>query len=243
MRRRATPSGRRRRLDRARRVLRRGVRLLARGARRRARLCGDRRASRSPTWSAGSSRTGSSCPRSPSRWSFRRSATRASSGCSQRSARAASSSCSRSSTPRVSGMGDVKLAAFLGAWLGRDVAVALFVGTLLGALPALVVLVRRGRSGRKVTLPYVPCPRRGRGRRPLLRRRAARRVARLSPRPVRPWLSDPTCPRPRGRARAPRSGDRPGERRARDPHAAVAPVVELDQVAGLGRGAGRTTSR
>ena len=53
-------------------------------------------------------------------------------------------------------MGDVKLAAFLGAWLGRDVAVALFVGTLLGALPALVVLARRGRSGRKVTLPDVP---------------------------------------------------------------------------------------
>ena len=58
--------------------------------------------------------------------------------------------------PAGLGMGDVKLAAFLGAWLGRDVAVALFVGTLLGALPALVVLARRGRSGRKVTLPYVP---------------------------------------------------------------------------------------
>jgi prepilin signal peptidase PulO-like enzyme (type II secretory pathway) len=54
------------------------------------------------------------------------------------------------------GMGDVKLAAFLGAWLGRDVAVALFVGSLLGVLPALVVLARRGASGRKVALPYVP---------------------------------------------------------------------------------------
>lgn len=58
--------------------------------------------------------------------------------------------------PAGLGMGDVKLAAFLGAWLGRDVAVALFVGTLLGALPALVVLARHGRSGRGVTLPYVP---------------------------------------------------------------------------------------
>jgi len=58
--------------------------------------------------------------------------------------------------PAGLGMGDVKLAAFLGAWLGRDVAVAIFVGTLLGALPALAVLVRRGASGRKVTLPYVP---------------------------------------------------------------------------------------
>ena len=34
--------------------------------------------------------------------------------------------------PAGLGMGDVKLAAFLGAWLGWDVAVALFVGSLLG---------------------------------------------------------------------------------------------------------------
>ena len=58
--------------------------------------------------------------------------------------------------PAGLGMGDVKLAAFLGAWLGRDVAVALFVGTLLGALPAIAVLLRRGAAGRKVTMPYVP---------------------------------------------------------------------------------------
>lgn len=58
--------------------------------------------------------------------------------------------------PAGLGMGDVKLAAFLGAWLGRDVAVALLVGTLLGALPALAVLVRRGSAGRKSTFPYVP---------------------------------------------------------------------------------------
>ena len=58
--------------------------------------------------------------------------------------------------PAGLGMGDVKLAAFLGAWLGRDVAVGLFVGTLLGALPAIAVLARRGTAGRKVTLPYVP---------------------------------------------------------------------------------------
>jgi len=58
--------------------------------------------------------------------------------------------------PAGLGMGDVKLAAFLGAWLGWDVAVALFVGSLLGALPALVVLARAGSSGRKQTLPYVP---------------------------------------------------------------------------------------
>jgi leader peptidase (prepilin peptidase) / N-methyltransferase len=58
--------------------------------------------------------------------------------------------------PAGLGMGDVKLAAFLGAWLGRDVGVAIFVGTILGALPAIAVLLRQGRSGRKVILPYVP---------------------------------------------------------------------------------------
>ena len=58
--------------------------------------------------------------------------------------------------PAGLGMGDVKLAAFLGAWLGRDVVVALFVGSLLGALPAIFLLARRGGEGRKATLPYVP---------------------------------------------------------------------------------------
>lgn len=58
--------------------------------------------------------------------------------------------------PAGLGMGDVKLAAFMGAWLGRDVAVALFVGTLLGALAAVLVVARRGAAGRKATLPYGP---------------------------------------------------------------------------------------
>ena len=58
--------------------------------------------------------------------------------------------------PAGLGMGDVKLAAFLGAWLGYPVAVALFAGTLLGMIPALVVLVRKGSKGRTATLPYVP---------------------------------------------------------------------------------------
>jgi leader peptidase (prepilin peptidase) / N-methyltransferase len=58
--------------------------------------------------------------------------------------------------PAGLGMGDVKLAAFLGAWLGRDVVVALVVGSLLGAVWALAVLVRQGAEGRKATLPYVP---------------------------------------------------------------------------------------
>lgn len=58
--------------------------------------------------------------------------------------------------PAGLGMGDVKLAAFLGAWLGRDVAVALFVGSLLGALAAIGLVVGRGAAGRKTLLPYVP---------------------------------------------------------------------------------------
>ena len=58
--------------------------------------------------------------------------------------------------PAGLGMGDVKLAAFLGAWLGYPVAVALFAGTLLGMIPALVVLVRKGAKGRTATMPYVP---------------------------------------------------------------------------------------
>jgi leader peptidase (prepilin peptidase)/N-methyltransferase len=58
--------------------------------------------------------------------------------------------------PAGLGMGDVKLAAFMGAWLGRDVAVALFAGSLLGMLPALVALLRPGGKGRKETLPYGP---------------------------------------------------------------------------------------
>ncbi len=58
--------------------------------------------------------------------------------------------------PAGLGMGDVKLAAFMGAWLGRDVAVALFAGSLLGMVPALVALMRPGGKGRKETLPYGP---------------------------------------------------------------------------------------
>ena len=53
-------------------------------------------------------------------------------------------------------MGDVKLAAFLGAWLGRDVAVALFIGSLLGAVAAVVVVARAGKGDGRSTLPYGP---------------------------------------------------------------------------------------
>jgi leader peptidase (prepilin peptidase) / N-methyltransferase len=58
--------------------------------------------------------------------------------------------------PAGLGMGDVKLAAFLGAWLGRDVAVALFAGSLLALVPSIVILIRMGARGRKVGIPFGP---------------------------------------------------------------------------------------
>ena len=58
--------------------------------------------------------------------------------------------------PAGLGMGDVKLAAFLGAGLGREVIVGLALGSLLGAGAALVVLGTRGPEGRRALLPYGP---------------------------------------------------------------------------------------
>ncbi len=58
--------------------------------------------------------------------------------------------------PAGLGMGDVKLAAFLGAWLGSTVIVALFAGSIFGLIPAIVILATQGRQGRKVGIPYAP---------------------------------------------------------------------------------------
>lgn len=58
--------------------------------------------------------------------------------------------------PAGLGMGDVKLAAFLGAWLGRDVVVALLAGSLLALLPAVWLLLRHGSKARKLGIPYAP---------------------------------------------------------------------------------------
>ena len=58
--------------------------------------------------------------------------------------------------PAGLGMGDVKLAAFLGAWLGAPVVVALFAGSLLALIPAIFILATQGRSARKVGIPYAP---------------------------------------------------------------------------------------
>jgi leader peptidase (prepilin peptidase)/N-methyltransferase len=60
-------------------------------------------------------------------------------------------------SPSGMGMGDVKLAAMLGAFLGRAVSVALMSGLLLAAVPSILVLARFGmKGGRKETLPLGP---------------------------------------------------------------------------------------
>jgi prepilin signal peptidase PulO-like enzyme (type II secretory pathway) len=58
--------------------------------------------------------------------------------------------------PKGMGMGDVKLAAFMGAGLGISVIVALFIGFLAAFVPALVLLVRHGRAARKQAIPLGP---------------------------------------------------------------------------------------
>ncbi len=58
--------------------------------------------------------------------------------------------------PRGMGMGDVKLAAYLGAGLGSAVVVAVFIGFLTAFIPALVLLVRHGRRARKLGIPLGP---------------------------------------------------------------------------------------
>jgi leader peptidase (prepilin peptidase) / N-methyltransferase len=55
------------------------------------------------------------------------------------------------------GMGDVKLAAVMGLYLGPSVAVAMLVALLAGTLAGGVVIARRGvRQGRKAALPFGP---------------------------------------------------------------------------------------
>lgn len=59
--------------------------------------------------------------------------------------------------PRGMGMGDVKLAAVLGLFLGSSVAVALMAGLLSGVLVGAAVIARLGvRRGRKAAVPFGP---------------------------------------------------------------------------------------
>ena len=58
--------------------------------------------------------------------------------------------------PAGMGMGDVKLALLLGAALGRTVPVALMVGIVTALVPAVAILARHGRAGRKMGIPFGP---------------------------------------------------------------------------------------
>jgi leader peptidase (prepilin peptidase)/N-methyltransferase len=58
--------------------------------------------------------------------------------------------------PRAVGMGDVKVAAFLGVVLGTDVIVALLAGSLASAPVALAILLVGGAGARRSSLPYGP---------------------------------------------------------------------------------------
>jgi leader peptidase (prepilin peptidase) / N-methyltransferase len=58
--------------------------------------------------------------------------------------------------PRGMGMGDVKLAAVMGLYLGRSVAPALIIGFAAGALVGLAMIARHGASARKQAVPFGP---------------------------------------------------------------------------------------
>jgi leader peptidase (prepilin peptidase)/N-methyltransferase len=59
--------------------------------------------------------------------------------------------------PRGMGMGDVKLAAVLGLFLGRSVAPAVFLALTFGTLVGAAIIARKGaREGRKTAVPFGP---------------------------------------------------------------------------------------
>ena len=59
--------------------------------------------------------------------------------------------------PRGMGMGDVKLAAVLGLFLGRAVGPAVFIALVTGTLVGALVIARKGvREGRKTAVPFGP---------------------------------------------------------------------------------------
>jgi leader peptidase (prepilin peptidase)/N-methyltransferase len=58
--------------------------------------------------------------------------------------------------PRGMGMGDVKLVAMMGLFLGSAVAPALLIGFAAGALVGIVLIARRGAAARKQAVPFGP---------------------------------------------------------------------------------------
>jgi len=58
--------------------------------------------------------------------------------------------------PRGMGLGDVKLAAVMGLFLGRNVAPAILVALLAGSLIGLAMIARDGAAARKRAIPFGP---------------------------------------------------------------------------------------
>ncbi len=58
--------------------------------------------------------------------------------------------------PRGMGLGDVKLAAVMGLFLGRGVAPAILVALLAGSLGGLALIARHGAAARKRAIPFGP---------------------------------------------------------------------------------------
>jgi len=58
--------------------------------------------------------------------------------------------------PKGMGLGDVKLAATMGLFLGRNVAPAIFVALLAGAAVGLALIAIEGASARKRAIPFAP---------------------------------------------------------------------------------------
>jgi leader peptidase (prepilin peptidase) / N-methyltransferase len=58
--------------------------------------------------------------------------------------------------PRGMGLGDVKLTALMGFYLGRNVAPAILVALLLGSIVGLAMIARHGAAARKQAIPFGP---------------------------------------------------------------------------------------
>jgi leader peptidase (prepilin peptidase)/N-methyltransferase len=58
--------------------------------------------------------------------------------------------------PRGMGLGDVKLAAVMGLFLGRNVAPAILVALLSGSIVGLAMIARGGPAARKQAIPFGP---------------------------------------------------------------------------------------